>query len=309
MIIKQHLEDYPLPTPVVLTIGYFDGIHLGHQSLLKRLNEIGAAEHIPKAVITFSNHPSSVLRPDSPICSICTAQHKLRLLEENGVDFTIIIPFTKQFAEQTAEQFLNKVNQHLPFSHLILGYDAKIGKDRQGDPQSLITFSQKSGIDVEYIEEFKEKNHRFSSSRLRELIHHGDFKEASYLMARPYSIYTRVIAGIGKGKILGFPTANLEVQGLCLPPQGVYAVKAIVNGVEREGVANLGLAPTIGVRAEPLLEVHLYNDKDQDLYGKAIEVIFIKFLRAEEKFNSLEALSAKIAEDISKAKIALHKNS
>lgn len=305
MRIAHSLEEIPpFSSPVILTIGNFDGVHLGHQTVLTHLTASAKSHHASSAVLTFSNHPSTILRPTHPTPLLCTTSHKLKLLEKLGVDLTIVIPFTQHFSEQTAEAFLRSLKSLLPFNFLILGSDAHLGKNREGNQHTVTELSRSLGFHVAYIPDCYHAGQRISSSLIRHHIQKGDFSQAALLLDRPYSIYGQVDKGHGKGATLGFPTANLSVENLCLPPFGVYVVKVLMDGKEFPAVANLGCAPTIRQEAHPLLEVHLIEHQ-KDLYGKAIEVCFLRFIRPEKRFAHLEDLKRQINLDIEQAKIFL----
>lgn len=287
--------------PVILTIGNFEGVHLGHQALLKQVVDIAKSQKKTPAIITFSNHPSEVLRPTQPTPLLCTTEHKLKLFEEAHIGLVVLLPFTKEFSQQSAEEFLLRVQKAVPFTDLILGSDAHIGKDREGNPKTIAALAQKLGFTLDYFPDFNLEGQRISSSRIRECIQQGRLTDAAKLLGRPYSIYGIVLKGTGRGAPLGFPTANISVDKLCLPPQGVYAVRLRSNGVKYDGVANLGNAPTLHQGRAPLLEVHLL-DTNIDLYDKFVDVQLLGFIRPEKRFDSIDALKKQIAVDVAAAK-------
>ncbi len=280
----------------ILTIGNFDGVHCGHRQLLKQMLQLANGE-AQTTVLTFSNHPSTVLRPHNPTLSLCTLEHRLSLMKQLGIENIIVLPFTKEFATQNAATFISHLRQYVNFSHLILGYDATLGKDRQGDRAVMKTLGQELGFEVYYLEEVQQAGESVSSTRIRKTIMNGDFLNAALLLQRPYSIYGKVIRGFGNGHKMGFATANLDIGTLCLPPQGVYAVEVKQAEKKYDGIANLGLAPTLQRRQTPILEVHIFDQK-QNFYETYLEIIFKKFIRAERKFNSKEELQKQITEDI-----------
>ncbi|MCP5469891.1 MAG: riboflavin biosynthesis protein RibF [Chlamydiales bacterium] len=274
-----------------ITIGNFDGVHVGHQKVLRCLKERGERG----IVFTFSNHPSHVLaKVPKPLLS--TPEHKLFLLEKEGVEL-IVEPFTHEFSQKSAETFLTELKEKTGFTHLILGHDAVIGKDREGRCALLEILGKKLRFELEYLSPVSFEQEIVSSSLLRKVIKEGDFAHALPLLGRPYSICARVIQEAGKGKAIGFPTANLDVSMLCLPPFGVYAVS--VDG--KRGVANLGLAPTLHEKRLPRLEVHLL-ESNEELYNKTLDVMFLKFIRPEKKFSSVEELRTQIVRDIELAR-------
>ncbi|MFC2049050.1 riboflavin biosynthesis protein RibF [Chlamydiota bacterium] len=289
MKIHDNLNLPHLKGLLALSIGNFDGIHLGHQAILKRLKEL--APQI--AVFTFTNHPAEVLRGAS-ISRLTTLAHRLALLEKWGVDHVILATFTHAFAEQSAETFLRALKMQIPFSHLILGHDAAIGHDRRRDLQSL---SKPLAFALEYLEPVTLNSQIVSSSAIRKHILAGELKQASALLGRPYSIFATVEPGQGKGREIGFHTANLPVNGLALPPLGVYAVEVHLGNERLPAVANLGHAPTLHTDRPAYLEVHLINDQ-RDLYGKQLDVVFLKYIRPEKQFANRAELQAQIAQDI-----------
>lgn len=290
------LRDFPQSSkPVILTIGNFDGMHLGHQSVLSKMHKVAKTDSLPTCAITFSNHPSEILRPSNPISLLCTLPHRIKLLGEQGIDSIVLLPFTPELAKQSAAEFIEKIHAHIPFSHLILGHDAAIGKDRQGDRGTMHQLGKEHGFNVDYVEGYSNGGTPVSSSRIRTLLSEGNLSKVEELLGRSYSIYGKVLPGLGKGKHLGFPTANLDVAGLCCPPFGVYAVTVKRAASIVSGIANLGIAPT--VRNKPLLEVHLFTQED-DFYEQEIEVLFHAFVRPEKRFNSLDELKNQIQADI-----------
>lgn len=303
-IIRSLTDIEDIQVPVALTIGNFDGIHLGHQTVINKLKAVAKSDKIPSTLITFENHPAEILRPGQTILRLCTLKHRLKLLEEARIDVTVLLTFTQELAEQTAEAFIDTLQNAIPFSHLVLGHDARVGKDRQGDRHKIIELAKHHHFSVEYLEPFTYQGLPVSSSKIRETIQKGDFDLAEKLLGRKYSIYSMVKTGLGHGKKIGFPTANIDVSGLALPLYGVYAVKLVTNGNSFPGVANLGIAPTIRQENKPILEVHLFNSQEE-LYGKNVEVVFYKYLRPEMKFDSIDNLKKQIATDVEKAKLLL----
>jgi riboflavin kinase / FMN adenylyltransferase len=309
MAIIEKLEDFSYPTQnLVLTIGNFDGMHRGHCAVLKRaLAVAGQAGKV--VVLTFRNHPSEVLRPDQPIRLLNTIPHKILLLQRFGIEHIVLLPFTRHLAQRSAESFIEHVRQFIPFTHLILGHDATLGRDRQGDRATMQTLGMEWGFQVHYLEEYRYEGKPVSSTRIREALQQGDFTQVEELLNRPYSIYASVTPGAGKGKQLGFPTVNLDVSGLCLPPFGVYSVDVIHQSKHLQGIANLGIAPTLRKDEKPILEVHLFEGQ-HDWEGHYLEVIFKGFVRPEHKFNNVQELQQQIRRDIEWVKAhALHTNS
>ncbi|NGX54290.1 MAG: Riboflavin biosynthesis protein RibF [Chlamydiae bacterium] len=274
---------------ISLTVGNFDGVHLGHQKILKELKA-------QKCLFTFSNHPGKILHHRT-VPLLTTPSQKLHLIKQAGVDQMVIVPFTRELSLQSAETFLSSLKQRIPFTHLVLGHDAAVGHLRQGDRQEIDVLGKKLDFTSQFLGPLKIDEKVISSTWIRELVQKGDLDKASLLLGRPYSIYGPVLPGAGKGKLLGFQTANLSVETLCLPPLGVYAVEVIHNGKPYLGVANLGSAPTLHINRTTLLEVHILEMKGS-LYEQEIEVIFKRFLRPEREFSSPESLKKQISQDI-----------
>jgi riboflavin kinase / FMN adenylyltransferase len=297
----KNFEQYnKLLKPVVITIGFFDGVHLGHKFVLNKVIEAARALTTDSVLLTFKNHPLELLK-GTTVPKLTSVQHKTRLVEEEGICSTLLLDFTKEFSEQTAEVFLKTLHQSIPFTKLILGHDSALGKNREGNRNKVNACSKKYGFEVEYLPIFSFDQNVVSSSEIRKYIQNGDFVQAQKLLGREWSVYSPVQSGAGKGKTLGFPTANIDVTGLCLPPFGVYAVKVIIDKKAYTGVANLGFAPTLRTDNKPLLEVHIF-DCTEDLHQKNIEVIPKKFIRPEMHFEGIKELKSQISNDITFAK-------
>lgn len=301
MKIAYNLPDTPETTFLfILTIGNFDGVHLGHIALLDRVKAIAKEKKALTAILTFANHPSTILSPNQPTPLLCTLNHKIRLLQEQNIDRLFVLPFTREFSEQTVETFLNIVKTAIPFNTLILGNDATLGKNREGDRESVSRLSKSLNFEVIYLPDTSIDGERISSSKIRDLIHQGKLLEAAKFLGRKFSIYAPVISGTGRGSKIGFPTANIDIAGLCLPPLGVYAVTMKYGGHDFFGVANLGYAPTLRKDNKPIFEVHLF-DHTTNLYGENVEVTFDHFIRPEQRFDGIDQLKLQIAKDIQSA--------
>jgi riboflavin kinase / FMN adenylyltransferase len=289
---------YPHPKkPLILTMGNFDGVHLGHQQLLKKTISLAKQYHTASGVITFQKSPATLFYPQAPIENISSQGQKTALLEKLGIDIVFLLDFTKEFAAQSPKEFLSQLKDGVPFSHLLLGHDAKFGKNREGDPAVITALSKTLNFEVEYLPPFKYHDQIISSRLIRQEIKAGRLDEAKSMLGRPYAIQSKVAKGSGTGQRIGFPTANLPVNNYCLPPFGVWAVTA--NG--HPAIANLGVAPTVRQDSTPLLEVHLF-DHESPLYDQEIEVIFLTHLRSEKRFPSLDALKKQIERDVETAK-------
>ena len=180
-------------TPCAITIGNFDGLHTGHQFVLKRLSGISHQNQIPSVVISFKNHPAEILRPERPICKICTNEQKIKIFEKKGIDTLILLPFTKELSELSVEEFISNLQKNIPFSHLILGWDATLGKNRHGNKEIVKDIAKKQNFQVEYLEQYKIDQTSVSSSAIRACIQEGNLQEAERLLGRPFSIYSAVL--------------------------------------------------------------------------------------------------------------------
>lgn len=298
MRMVRSLETFERPSKSIsLTVGFFDGVHLGHRELLQKLKSTGFP-----VVITFENHPAEVLRPESAPPRLCTTPHKLKLLQEAGVESVVLLNFTHEMSLQSADEFLQTIRRHVPFHDLLLGTDATIGKEKHGDRQHVQNLAKELGFKVNYLDLVSMEGSKVSSSAIREHIRKGDLSAAESMLGRKFSIYAPVRTGAGLGKTIGFPTLNMPVERLCLPPLGVYAVQ--LKALERtwKGVANLGIAPTVRNSREPILEVHLFDYDSEIANLTHVEVIFEHYLRPEKKFDGLDALKGQIAQDVLEAK-------
>jgi riboflavin kinase/FMN adenylyltransferase len=296
-IIRELTLPQQLSAPAIITIGNYDGIHLGHQQVLNRVIEIAEAHEGIPTVLTFVNHPNEVLKSLKPLNRLCTTLHKVRLLEDFGIELVALLEFNRVIASLSPRDFLEQLMHAIPFSHLILGHDASFGKNREGNQVQVKKIAAEMGFQVEYIAPYALDDVTVSSSRVRENLLQGKLDEVERLFGRRYSIRAEVLKGLGKGKHVGYPTANIDVTGLCLPPLGVYAVDVLLEGQQHHGIANLGIAPTVRHNPQPVLEVHLFQHH-QDIYSKEIEVVFKRYLRVEKQFLSVEELRKQIAADI-----------
>jgi len=289
-IIADLSHSMPLSAPVVVTIGNFDGVHIGHQFVLNRIKEQTRALGGKSAVVTFANHPSAVLRPDKQVASISTMTHRTLLLERFGIDILVVLKFTYELSQQSPEVFLDNIRRALPFGHLVLGFDSTIGRDRQGNKERVQAYAGRNHVVVEYMEQYFLGEKAVSSSVIRKLITEGNLEAVRPLLGRDYSIVGEVFSGQGKSKIIGFPTADINVSGLCLPPPGVYAVDTVIAGSTHS-------VPAVANCSAPLLEVY-FASGDVELQGKQVEVIFKRFIRGEKVFGSIEELKKQIRADI-----------
>lgn len=293
---------HPVPAPVVLAIGNFDGVHLGHAALLQQLVVASTRMNLTPTVLTFEPHPREFFAPDSAPARLTTVREKLELLAESGVQQTMVCAFNKAFSALSAEDFIEQVLvRSLQVKHLIIGDDFRFGLGRTGDFSLLERAGRRFGFTVEAMQTVMVDGGRTSSSAVRAALADGDMALAGKYLGRPYMIDGRVVHGDKVGRQLGFATANIRIKHNPLPMTGVFAVQ--VSGLADSlwpGVANLGIRPTVG-GVRPLLEVHLF-DFDRDIYGSHISVRFAHKLRNEQRFPNFDALKAQIAVDAAAAR-------
>jgi riboflavin kinase/FMN adenylyltransferase len=286
-------------TSTVLTIGNFDGVHLGHRALLQELKAKARELALPATVLTFEPHPRELFAPDQAPARLASLRDKIELLAEAGVDRVHVCRFDRKLASLTADQFIERILMRgLAVRHLIIGDDFRFGKARGGDFALLQQAGRQHGFAVEAMHTVDFGGLRVSSSAVREALAAGDIERAEQLLGRPFVIAGRVMDGKKIGRTIGFPTANIQVRRKRLPLSGVFAVT--VSGVGPRplpGAANIGVRPTLAEGLKPVLEVHLL-DFDSDIYGLHVDVNFMHKLRNEAKFESLDALKAQIARDV-----------
>jgi riboflavin kinase / FMN adenylyltransferase len=293
----------PLKAPV-LTIGNFDGIHLGHQSLILKVRERAKAIKGTPMVITFHPHPAQILRPGKSPKQIISDDNKIDLIFQYGIDLVLSIPFTKEFSLVSAPSFVEDILvARIGMKEIVVGYDYTFGKKREGDIHLLQDMGQALGFVVHIHPPVTIGNHLVSSTRVRELITSGAMEEAKLLLGRPFCLTGTIIAGKGIGRsLLGFPTANLNPNEKLIPQRGVYVVRVESPQGFFYGVTNVGFNPTFADGKTISIETFIFNFKD-DLYGKNIKVFFLKRLRGERTFSGPDTLKAQISKDIDQAKI------
>jgi riboflavin kinase/FMN adenylyltransferase len=298
---------------IAVTLGSFDGVHLGHRRLLARLVAMARRLGARSAVLTFDPHPRAVLTPGQEPPLLTTPPERELLLEEAGIDLIVRLRFDSDLAATSAEDFI--VKRVLPLGDVVgfvVGYDFHFGKGRSGNAALLRALGERHGFVVEEMGEQSVGASPVKSTRIREAVAAGELDRAASFLGRPYSLRGRVVHGAGRGRALGYRTANIAIDepAKLLPPEGVYAVR--VRGVaeggeafEEGGVANLGVRPTFG-GGPRVFEVHVFGGA-RDLYGDELTVDFIERLREERKFESAEALAAQIGQDVARARAVLQR--
>jgi len=300
MIVYRNLDKVKRDPDNVLTVGTFDGVHLGHRFIIKNVLEAAKRSNGIPTLVTFHPHPQLVLaRKDKPAISLLIRlEQKIKILRELGIAKLVIIPFTRQFAQLTSVDYVSQIlDERIGFKGIVIGYDHAFGRDREGGVHTLRQLAQEKGFFVKHVEPFKSNGDIVSSTLIRKLLLAGEIEKANRCLARAYSLEAKVVRGAGRGKAIGFPTANLELLDphMLVPGRGVYAVQIELDGKVYAGMANIGVRPTFN-GAHETVEIHLINF-DADIYGKSIEVFFYHRLRSEKKFESTDELVRQLHED------------
>ena len=287
----------------VYALGNFDGVHLGHKEIISKVVDISISKNIPSGVLIFDPHPRNYFNPkldDFILSDIKTRSH---LLEKTKLDFLGILKFDDFMSNLSPREFVEEIiKNRVGVSHLIVGYNFRFGKNREGDVKILSKICSEFNIDLTIIKQVKNMELIISSSKIREAIEELDFQKVRKIIGDYWKILGEVIEGDKRGRKIGFPTANILLNNLIKPDFGVYAVKIDYNNDTYDGIANFGVRPTFDkTKSQPILEVHLFNFSD-NLYGKEIVISFVDFIRKEKKFNGLESLKSQIQLDINTAK-------
>lgn len=288
----------------VVTIGNFDGVHLGHAGIFAHLKKKSKALSLPSAVVTFEPHPLKIIAPESAPPLLTTLEQKIELIREYGIDYLIIVPFSKEFSQLSAADFVIKVlSVPLGMRHIIIGHDYAFGRGREGNFATLSELGRLNGFTLEDMPALGKAGIIFSSSIVRSKVADGDIKAASQILGRYFQISGKVVHGRDIGHLLGFPTANIVTENELLPPDGVYAVMAKVDGQLVKGACNIGCNPTFGATVRSI-EVFLLDFSDT-VYEHKISLQFVERLRAEQKFADVAALKSAIAADVASTRIVL----
>lgn len=292
-----------VPGPIVLCIGVFDGVHLGHQAVIREALSDAAELGGQTVVLTFDPHPARVLRPDKAPHLLTSTAHKTTLLAELGIEVLLVVKFDADFAAQNPRDFVEALAEAAdPLRQISVGEKWTFGRQRSGNVDLLRELGDRLGFEVKGMHPVDIDGETVSSTRIRRAVRAGDFETARRFLGRDYTILGRVERGRQLGRTIGFPTANLRAHNEQFPPDGVYAVRCQVGGADHRGVANIGFRPTVlAAGGERTLEVHLF-DFEGDLYGQDLEVTFVQFIRGEERFDGLEALQRQINTDAALAR-------
>jgi riboflavin kinase/FMN adenylyltransferase len=288
----------------VIAIGNFDGVHRGHRAVVEAALQRARGLRRPAAGLTFEPHPRSVLRPGEPLFLLTDAQAKLRLLAASGLDGVLVMTFDKALAALSAEEFITRVLvERLRIAGATIGFDFHFGRNRAGSPAFLAEMGRRLGFPVDIMPPLEDEGRPVSSSVIRAALAAGRVVEAAELLGYPWFVTATVIHGDKRGRDLGYPTANLQLDPACGLKHGIYAVRVGLDGRVHDGVANFGRRPTFGAGA-PLLEVHLFDFSD-DLYGRTLDIAFIGWIRAEMRFDGIEDLIRHMDDDSRLARAVL----
>ncbi len=309
MKIFNSIFDFNPSQKTYVTIGTFDGVHLGHQKVIKKLVEDAKKDNSNSVLLTFFPHPRMVLQKDSSIKLINTIEEKTKLLQKIGLDYLIIHPFSKKFAELSALDFVkNILVEKLNISKLIIGYDHHFGKNREGNINQLTEYSHQFNFKVEEIQAKNIDEINISSTKIREALQNGDIKTANNYLGYNFLFSGKVVKGNQLGRTIGFPTANIKIEEdyKLIPKTGVYLVKSIIDDETIFGMMNIGNRPTINGKHQTI-ETHFFNF-NKDIYNQNIKIEILQFLREEKKFNSINELTHQLKIDEQTSKNIIRNN-
>ncbi|MGM5468976.1 bifunctional riboflavin kinase/FAD synthetase [Flavobacteriaceae bacterium LMO-SS05] len=297
MKIHHTLSSYP-KTPSAITIGTFDGVHLGHQKIIKRLQSIAKDKGLQSVILTFFPHPRMVLQNAVDVKLLNTIEERQEILSDLGLDHLVVKKFTKEFSRLSAEHYVREVLVNkLNAKYIIIGYDHRFGKNRKANIKDLIAFGKQFDFNVEEISVQDVEDVAVSSTKIRRALNDGDIKTANAFLGYDYFLTGTVIKGKQIGKQIGFPTANIDIKEhyKLIPKNGVYVVKSLIENTLFYGMMNIGTNPTVDGTKQSI-EVHFF-DFDQDLYDKRLKIELLERLRDERKFESLESLQSQLNND------------
>jgi riboflavin kinase/FMN adenylyltransferase len=305
MQVEAELAKFKAKKDTLLTIGVFDGVHLGHRHLMSKLTELAKKQGLASGVITFSQHPRGVLAPETQLPFLTDIERRTELIKDEGVDEVIPLTFTPELANLTPREFLKLLKKNLKMKGLVVGPDFALGKNREGNADVLRNLSKEMSFSLTVVPPLTIDGEVVSSTAIRQALAEGDMKRVQKLMGRPFRLHGRVARGERRGSDkLGFPTANLETGAeQALPADGVYTSRAFIDDKAHPAMTNIGFQPTFGGNKH-LVEVYLMDYRG-DLYGRELAVEIIERLRGEKKFETPEELKKQIAEDVKRGKATL----
>ena len=305
MQVEEELAQLSPTRDMLLAIGVFDGVHLGHKHLLSQLKERARQEKLLSGVITFRQHPQAVLSPETELPCLTDLTQRVSLLKDEGIDAIITLSFTPELAQLGTRQFVELLKKYLKMRGLVIGPDFALGYNREGDVNTLRTLGQEMDFSVTVVPPLVINSEVVSSTAIRNALAAGEMKRVHNLIGRAFNLQGRVITGAGRGMVLGFPTANLNVDPQqALPPDGVYATWAYIDANTYQSMTNIGRRPTFdGV--ERMVEVYIL-DYHGDLYGKELRIDIIERLRNEKRFDTADELKKQVAEDVRRGRTILN---
>ncbi len=297
--------------PCVATIGYFDGVHKGHQFLLEHVRQMAKEKGLSSAVITFTEHPRKVIQPDYHLNLLLTPKEKRQILEATGIEHIIELPFTIELSLLTAREFMTEILQkQLHVQALFVGYDHRFGHNRSERLEDYQRYGTEIGMDIVHAPVCKIDNVNVSSSAIRRFLCGGEIAIATHCLGYEYFLEGKVVDGFKLGRKLGFPTANIQINepGKLIPANGVYAVRVFLEGTEYAGMLNIGIRPTVDNGKQRSIEVHILHF-NRNIYGYDIRIAFVQRIRNEQKFDNLESLTAQLTFDAHEVERLLFHNS
>jgi len=304
MLVEEELASAVPERDTALTIGVFDGVHLGHKFLIGKLKEKAAENGLLSGVLTFHRHPRLVLSPESKITYLTSLEERIRLLEGQGVEHVVTLSFTPELSQLGAREFVSLLRRYLRMRVLVIGPDFALGQGREGGAPTLKALGEELGFLVEVVPPMVLQGEAVSSTAIRNALSRGDMMTVNELLGRRFTLAGLVSKGDERGKTLGFPTANLIPEpDQALPADGVYATRAFLSDEVHNSVTNIGIRPTFG-RSQRLVEVHLFNFH-RELYGQELKIELVERLRGETRFSSADELKAQITMDVEQARVLL----
>ena len=305
MLVEEELARFSTRKDMLLTVGVFDGVHLGHKYLISKLLQQAGQRNLLSGVVTFIQHPEELLSPRTKLPFLTDIEERINLLKNEGVDVIIPLSFTAELAQLSARQFVSLLQKHLRMRGLVIGSDFALGKGREGDTDALQKLGQEMNFSVTVVPPLVINGEVVSSTAIRKALAGGDMRKVRELTGRPFSLQGKVVTGAGRGVGLGFPTANLKVgPEHALPPDGVYASWAHIDGKAYQSMTNIGKCPTFG-DCERTVEAYLIDYRG-NLYGRELKIDIVARLRDEKKFDTVEELKKQMAEDVKQGEIILN---
>lgn len=298
MKLFHSINDFQSTKKTILTLGTFDGVHIGHKKILERITQQTENGRYESLVLTFFPHPRMVLQEKSEIRLLNTIDEKIKLLEATGIENLVVHPFNESFSRLTAEEFVRTILvEKFQIQKIIIGHDHRFGRNRTANIDDLIAFGLEYGFEVEQISAEEIQDVSVSSTKIRKALNEGNMALANEYLGYNYFLNGTIVKGKQLGRTIGFPTANIQIEEdyKLIPKIGVYVVKAIVNGETVFGMMNIGFNPTVNGEKQTI-EVHLFNF-DKDIYDQKIEVFLLHYIREEQKFGSIDALKAQLNQD------------